>query len=1259
MSKPNEVTVDHILDEFREIATSSRDLGYKFECLILGYLKTDPFYKGKFSNVWLWRDWPKRNNKPDTGIDLVAQERDTGHYCAIQCKFFDPDHCLDKEDIDSFFTASGQEPFSSRMIVCTTDNWTRHAEDAIQKQQIPVIRLLRKDLADSRIDWGKLNPKYPDRIELKDKKTLLPCQKEALETVMEKFQESDRGKLIMACGTGKTFTSLKIAERFANKQRKAYVLFLVPSIALLSQTLREWSAEADVNLHSIAVCSDVKVGKKNTDSGDIDTCDLAYPATTDPDLIVQRTQASADEYDLTVVFSTYQSIQVIADAQQKGLPEFDLIICDEAHRTTGVTLQGQDESNFVGVHNQDFIQSKKRLYMTATPRLYGEATKTKAQENDATLCSMDDEELYGPEFHRLGFGEAVSRDLLTDYKVMVLAVDEKHVSTRFQYQLADENNELNLEDAVKITGCWNGLSKRMMTDANGELIKSDTNPMRSAVAFCNSINDSKKITRLFSEIVEEYQRSHPNEDILHCELDHVDGKHNSLERHQKLDWLKNDTRNQGEVCRILSNAKCLSEGVDVPALDAVMFLSPKNSMVDVVQSVGRVMRKAEGKDYGYIILPVGIPGDMSPQEALKDNKRYQVVWKVLQALRSHDDRFNAIVNQIELNEKRPSKIDVIGVGGDRGDDEDGSSGSSEPKVTQLNINFPQLEEWRDAIYGKIVSKCGDRYYWENWAKDVGKIAEGYNCHIKNLLDQDDSEAREGFNYFLSGLHQNINPNVTEDEAIEMLSQHLITKPVFDALFEQYQFTKYNPISISMQKILNRLEKESLNNKTATLEKLYDQVRERASGVDNAEGKQQIIIELYEKFFQNAFPRVSDRLGIVYTPVEVVDFILNSSDYVLQQEFGAGLSNEGVHILDPFTGTGTFIVQLLKNGLIKPKDLERKFNSELHANEIVLLAYYIAAINIEEAYHLQSGEYKPFDGIVLTDTFQMFENTGTLNEAMFPENNQRVTRQKEKPIKVVVANPPYSVGQNSENDSNQNLSYPQISNRIQESYVKYSSSTSVNSLYNSYIRAIRWASDRIEEKGIVCYVTNGSFIDGKASDGLRRCLVDEFTSVYCFNLRGNARTSGEQRRKEKGNVFDEGTRDPIAITLLIKNPNKEKDNCVYYYDIGDYLSQEQKLDKISELDSVANIFWEKITPNAKYDWINKRDPAFDKFIPLGNKRDKTIKTIFDLYSRGVQTGRDYWVYNFSNQILINNVTEMISFYNEQVEKYKKHVKKIIN
>lgn len=880
---------------------------------------------------------------------------------------------------------------------------------------------------------------------------------------MAGFETSDRGKLIMACGTGKTFTALKIAEQFASQNGQ--ILFLVPSISLLSQTLREWTAEATVSLHSVAVCSDTKAGKRKaeqSDTDDIHAYDLALPPTTEAKTIAARVQLLAGKRDLTVIFSTYQSIQAIADAQKLGLSEFDLIICDEAHRTTGVTLSGDDESYFQKVHDQKFILGKKRLYMTATPKLYGETAKVKAQENDAVICSMDDQGYYGPEFYRLGFYQAVSSGLLTDYKVMVLAVDEKYVSATFQRQLADSNNELNLKDAVKIIGCWNGLSKRMASDADGQAISEDLAPMRRAVAFSRSIKESERIKSLFSEIIDEYRRTHPDEDILHCEVDHVDGTHNTLERHRKLDWLKEDT--EANICRILSNARCLSEGIDVPSLDAVIFLTPRNSIVDVVQSVGRVMRKAEGKKYGYIILPIGIPADMTPEEALKDNDKYKVVWQVLQALRAHDDRFNAIVNQIELNKARPPEINVIGVGG-RSKDSNSVSGNTSPKVTQLNINFPNLEEWKDAIFAKIVLKCGDRRYWEDWAKDVATIAEGHISRIKALLESAETQHKEAFDEFLAELRENLNPNVSQDEAIEMLSQHLITKPVFDALFENYRFTELNPVSVAMQKILDTLESQSFEKDRTILDKFYASVRERAKGIDNAQGKQKIITELYDKFFRAAFPRMTERLGIVYTPVEVVDFIVNSADYALKQEFGVGLTDEGVHILDPFTGTGTFIVRLLQSGLIKPEDLERKFTKELHANEIVLLAYYIAAINIEETYHgLQGGEYQPFNGIVLTDTFQMFENDGYLLEKIFPENNQRVINQKRQDITVIIGNPPYSAKQKSENDSNKNMSYEKLDKKIENSYTKYSTATNKQSIYDSYIRAFRWASDRIKDKG---------------------------------------------------------------------------------------------------------------------------------------------------------------------------------------------------
>ncbi|MFM6791935.1 MAG: DEAD/DEAH box helicase family protein, partial [Dolichospermum sp.] len=481
------MTINTILDEFRQNSTSPRDLGDKFERLMLNYLKTENFYKDHFSEVWLWMDFPKRGNMPDTGIDLVAVERYTGDYCAIQCKCYSPDHTVEKSDIDSFFTASGTNLFKKRMIISTTNKWSKHALAALKNQQIPVVLATIHDLQNSPIDWDKYSIENPDNLELKPKKRILPHQQTALEKVLTGFKNADRGKLIMACGTGKTFTALKIAENFPRENN--LILFLVPSISLLSQTLREWTAESDINFHSIAVCSDVNVGKskkksQNDDVAEMTVNDLAFPPTTNAQDIIKSYQSiqSKNQPELTVIFSTYQSIQAISEAQKIGLPEFDLIICDEAHRTTGVTIAGTDESYFVRVHNQDFIKAKKRLYMTATPKIYSDDTKVQAKENQAFLCSMDDVPIYGKEFHRLGFGEAVSTGLLTDYKVMVLAVDEKFVSATFQQQLADANNELNLQDAVKIVGCWNGLAKRLLKDVEGEDIE-DNNPMKRAVAF--------------------------------------------------------------------------------------------------------------------------------------------------------------------------------------------------------------------------------------------------------------------------------------------------------------------------------------------------------------------------------------------------------------------------------------------------------------------------------------------------------------------------------------------------------------------------------------------------------------------------------------------------------------------------------------------------------------------------------------------------------------------------------------------------------
>ena len=1254
-------TIHDILKRFGEEAVSSRDKGDKFERLICAFLKKDPMYADLYSDVWLWMDYPKRGKRTDTGIDLVARERATGDYTAIQCKFYDQEYDLQKVDIDSFFTASGKVgEFSRRMIVSTTDKWSKHAEEACNNQSIPVMRLRVQDLDESCIDWSDFSLENPSELKFRKKKTLRPHQRTAIDKVVGGFKSSDRGKLIMACGTGKTFTALKLAENYVGPG--GVVLFLVPSISLLQQTLTEWTAEAEIPLSCFAVCSDSKVGGKKDESSDITVHDLAFPAHTNARLLHKQFEEcqKVNKKSIKVVFSTYQSIKVIAEAQKLGVSDFDLIVCDEAHRTTGVEQDSADPSSFISIHKKDFVRGAKRLYMTATPRIYDDASKGKARDADVDVYSMDDESIYGEEFHRLDFSEAVRKGLLTDYKVLVLAVDEKSVSRAFQSQIADANKELGLDDVVKIVGCYNGLRKRFINQDGKADEKIDPNPMRRAVAFSRSIKDSKKLAELFGGIIKRYRKQDEdgveavdNPGFLNCQVDHVDGTFNALQRNERLQWLKADTSSEGNVCRILSNARCLSEGVDVPALDAVMFLNPRNSVVDVVQSVGRVMRKSEGKQYGYIILPIGIPADMAPEEALDNHEKYKVVWQVLQALRAHDDRFNAIINKIELNDGRTSQIQVIGVGaGDGHEDSEGGTAT----VVQTTMDFPHLEDWENAIFAKIVVKCGNRRYWEQWAKDVAGIAERHVTRIKALLEDADPKYRQKFERFLKGLRKTLNPGITSDDAIEMLAQHMVTKPVFDALFANYEFTKLNPVSKTMQKMLDLLEEQSLEKETETLTKFYESVKERVDGVDNAQGRQKIVVELYDKFFREAFPKMSERLGIVYTPIEIVDFIIRSADEALKSEFGIGLSDKDVHVLDPFTGTGTFIVRLLQSGIIRKEDLRRKFREELHANELVLLAYYIAAINIEEAFHDQAeGGYEPFDGILLTDTFQLTEGEGQFDDESFQANSERAKRQNKKDIRVIIGNPPYSAGQDSQNDNNQGMSYARLDERIELTYAKDSQAVSKNKLYNSYIRALRWASDRIKDNGVICFVTDAGFIDGNGTDGLRGALVNEFTSLHVFNLRGNARTSGEERRKEKGNVFGEGSRQPIAISLLIKNSSKKKQGVVHYYDIGDYLTKEQKLEKVQNLASMSALPHKKLTPNKNNDWINQRDLAFEKFIPIGSKEDRGemgAKSIFVSYSQGVQSGRDAWSYNFSRGKLARNIDATIKVYNEQVERVKR-------
>ncbi|WP_417764873.1 DEAD/DEAH box helicase [Shewanella chilikensis] len=1266
-----------LLDSFRAASVTEREKGTYFEELVCVYLRNEATYRDLYEKVWTYADWAKERDLSgkDTGIDLVARTQGTGEYHAIQCKLYAGDYRVQKKDIDSFFTASGKAPFSHRIIVTTTNNWSEHAEDALQGQQPPVSKIDLQALEDSQIDWARYQPSQP--VALKARKQLREHQQTALNAVTAGLKQAERGKLIMACGTGKTFTSLKIAEHLAGKGKR--VLFLVPSLSLLSQTLTEWTQESDTPLHSFAVCSDSDVGKKRKaedDAVQTFTHELRYPATTHAGRLAAEMLKRHDADHMSVVFSTYHSIDVISRAQHDhGLDAFDLVICDEAHRTTGATFDDDDESAFVRVHDADYIRSAKRLYMTATPRIYGDSAKIKAESGEVTLCSMDDEALYGKELFVINFSEAVQRGLLTDYKVLVLTVEESVISRRLQELLKDEDNQLKVDDAAKIVGCWKALAKQGLH----EQLIGDNEPMKRAVAFCQVISPNYKgskhkvssinIANMFQSVVEAYQESEKIEEAarLICEAEHVDGGMNASAKEAKLNWLKEEP--PANTCRILSNVRCLSEGVDVPALDAVLFLTPRNSQVDVVQSVGRVMRNAPGKKRGYVVLPVVIPAGMEPHEALNDNQTYKVVWQVLQALRSHDDSFDAMVNKLDLIGSDPRKMEVIAIT-DKAEKKSKSAGKgqvgkgqygigekrpkfeAEGQMTQQAELTYEVGEIEKAIYAKIVDKCGNRHHWEDWANDIAKIARTHIDRIQGILENPEYESeRATFNAFAAELRDDLNDSITDAEIVEMLAQHLVTKPVFDALFDEYSFASHNPMSKAMQGVLDALNEHQLAKEADTLEKFYLSVRQRASGIESAAGKQKIIVELYDKFFANAFPRMRDKLGIVYTPVEVVDFILHSVNHLLQKEFGQTLGSKGVHIIDPFTGTGTFITRLIQSGLIKPEELPHKYRHEIHANELVLLAYYIAAINIEAAYHGEVfDEYTPFEGICLTDTFQMYEKDDLVDE-LLEDNSARRKRQKELDIRVIVGNPPYSVGQGDANANNANVRYPHLDDRIRDTYGACSEATNKNSLYDSYIRSIRWASDRIGDAGVIGFVTNAGFVEGSTADGLRKCLVEEFSSLFVFHLRGNARTSGESRRKEKDNVFGGGSRAPVAISLLVKNPSANEHGQIYFQDIGDYLSREEKLEKIAAFASISGIEqWRSIVPDEHGDWLKQRDLSFEQHIVVGDKEAKGALKLFDNYSNGVKTQRDAWAFNSSQSKLADNMGRMVSFYNAEVARF---------
>lgn len=1489
-----------LLSLLKNNSTHTKEQGLSFELLVSHILASAQPWCERFSKVQLYAQWAQEHpqladTSRDLGIDLVAVNtalalESTGlasakgisgvdlsalcpdapfGFTAIQCKFFTNGNAIAKDQIDSFIAESNRPCFTSRLLVHTS-KIGENAQYAI-KHCVPAVQTVGlHDLAQANLDWAQLLKEGDVKL---TKRQLRPYQQDALKAVVEGLKEHQRGQLIMACGTGKTFTALKIAETMVKSGGS--VLFLVPSLALLSQSLTDWKRQTLRPMRSFAVCSDQKVGQSKKERNEelivslMRPSELDYPVTTDAAKLSQamRTPFGPEQSNgLNVVFATYHSLDVIYQAQHSyALPAFDLIICDEAHRTASGYLkyehdlaiasskgftqgavsqakqggeqieaepnrdaapnrdadqpaklrskskyeeEGPDdktvaaealhlkqmrsskravaqrtralfgnESTWTRIHNNSYIGGKKRLYMTATPKIFGANAKEQEAKGEVILYSMDDERVFGPVLYTLNFDMAVKLGCLVDFKVIILAADKELFPSDAKLF------EFSKKNSAKVIGSWKALNKYGLSGELGE----DNTPMKRALAFAQVIDagrnldkaGSKQFQQNFPEVIEKYRahleakhqlapdgpehqeyvyiKEHP----LRCECHHLDGTMNALDKEAELDWLRAEPL--PDICKVLFNVRCLSEGVDVTNLDAVIFLSPRQSQVEVVQIVGRVMRKAQGKKRGYVIIPIVTNDTNNPESVFTKNKDFETVWQIVGALRSlnpdHvlvdgvtgkiDPRIEVVCVQSESICSRLQAVPGLAQSNlmttpksQKSDTESAhpeatSSPNQSPEpltpaplltaenaeITSPQLPAPNLElelddvskvqdpwdelnapkyqqrrakEWErqrvmeiehaieieSSIRSLIVKRVGKRKEWEEWGEVVAQMCAEQRALLTKLLSSCAyPEIRTKFQQFALAFNAAIKQSLSQDDLVELLAQHMVIKPILSKLFPYCDFAERNPISRALSNMLTLLDPEGVVRSGERLQAFYQSLEFRMANVSSVKECQMVVLDLFERFFKVAFPKLQAKLGVVYTPLEIVDFINNSVQEILEREFGTNLSQPQVHILDPFTGTGTFIARLLQNPkLITPEAREYKYRHDLHAFELMPLAYYIASINIEATYqeltHHDADAYEPNNVVSLTDTFVTDQSDGVvantssallqddkLKEAVacLDENGARRTTVNHLPLQVILGNPPYSMGQVSQNDDNQNEHYPHLEQRISETYGALTPPRIMKrALYDSYVKALRWASDHIGDQGVIAFVSNGSWLENLACVGLRRSLYQEFSAVYVLDLKGKRRTIGEANRKQGKNIFGDGCRTAVAITILVKNPRHQGPADIFVGAIPDYLNLQEKRNQLAVWGSIFNVPLTKIIPDQYGDWLNQRREDFAAFLPMethvSKKEQNTasgkLHGIFANSSDGILSGRDAWAYNASRYELERSFARCIGVLNAQIDAAKK-------
>jgi len=559
----------------------------------------------------------------------------------------------------------------------------------------------------------------------------------------------------------------------------------------------------------------------------------------------------------------------------------------------------------------------------------------------------------------------------------------------------------------------------------------------------------------------------------------------------------------------------------------------------------------------------------------------------------------------------------------------------------FDYKAPHIQEWEQAV--------GD------FSERIPELAAA----VKKTIDEErrrNPAFVRSFDDFYALCRQAINPNLSEEAVERMLVQHLLTERIFRKIFDNPDFTRRNVVAAEIEKVINELTKRAFNRDEflGNLDRFYKAIEQSAENATSFSEKQAFLNKVYERFFQGYSPKEADTHGIVYTPQPIVNFMVRSVEEILQKEFGRSLGDKGVHILDPFVGTGNFIVRIMQE--IKATDLQYKYENELHCNEVMLLPYYIASMNIEHKYFDRTGEYKAFSGICLVDTFELAEPGQGSFGFMTAENAERVKRQKEAPIFVILGNPPYNMGQLNENDNNKNRKYPVLDKRVSDTYAADSNATNRMGLSDPYVKAIRWASDRIGAEGIVAFVTNDSFINSVMADGMRMHLSKDFDAVYALDLGGNVRINPKLSGTTH-NVF--GIQVGVSINVLVRNSKaRSADGCkILYHATDEFWRKEQKFSFLEAAEMAANVSWTELTPDSKNNWLTQSLRSdYNGLVPLGDKSSKSSKgnlaAVFALYSNGNDSGRDDWVYNFERPVLQRDVEVFADTYNSELERWKR-------